>query len=79
MKIFHRFIKRKLGDYFFEDYIACQEMKETLQILKRELEYFINYFDELVSIFFFFFFQMATEKVLILFLIIQNLKKIEIK
>ena len=54
MKIFHRFIKRKLGDYFFEDYIACQEMKETLQILKRELEYFINYFDELVSILFFF-------------------------
>ena len=54
MIVFHRFIKRKLSDYFFEDYIACQEIKETLQILKRELKNFINYFDELVTILFFF-------------------------
>ena len=75
MIVFHRFIKRKLSDYFFEDYIACQEIKETLQILKRELKNFINYFDELVTILFFFL-PDRYRKVLILLLIIQNLKKI---
>ena len=74
MIVFHKFIKRKLGDYFFEDYIVCQEIKETLEILKRELENFINYFDELACIFFFF--QIVTEKLLFLFLIIQNFMKI---
>ena len=73
MIVFHKFIKRKLGDYFFEDYIVCQEIKETLEILKRELENFINYFDELVCIFFFFL--IVTEK-LFLFLLIQNFMKI---
>ena len=74
MLVFHRFIKRKLGNYLFDDYIVCQEIKETFVILKRELINFINHFYELLTIFFFF--QIATEKVWILFLIIQNLKKI---
>ena len=73
MKVFHKFINRKLGDYFFEDYIVCQEIKETLEILKRELENFINYFDELVCIFFFF---LIVTKKLFLFLLIQNFMKI---
>ena len=54
MIVLHRFIKRKLGNYLFDDYIVCQEIKETLEILKRELINFINSFYELLTIFFFF-------------------------
>ena len=44
MIVFHRFIKRKLGDYFFEDYIACQEIKKNITNLKKRTKKFYTLF-----------------------------------
>ena len=42
--------------FFVEDYAACEEIKEALEKLKKELRTFVYYFDDLLTTFFFFFF-----------------------
>ena len=54
MEIFRKSVNNKLPNFFAEDYTACEEMKEALEKLKKELGDFVYYFDDLVTTLFFF-------------------------
>ena len=54
MEIFRKSVNNKLPNFFAEDYTVCEEMKEALEKLKKELGDFVYYFDDLVTTFFFF-------------------------
>ena len=64
MDVFRKCINNELSDFFVEDYAACEEIKEALEKLKKELRTFVYYFDDLLTTLFFFF-QIITEIVLI--------------
>ena len=54
MAIFPKSVNNELSNFFVENYTACEEIKEALEKLKKELEDFVYYFDDLVTTFFFF-------------------------
>ena len=64
MDVFRKCINNELSDFFVEDYAACEEIKEALEKLKKELRTFVYYFDDLLTTLFFFS-QIITEIVLI--------------
>ena len=41
MDVFRKCINNELSDFFVEDYAACQEIKEALEKLKKELLLYI--------------------------------------
>ena len=54
MEIFRKSVNNELSNFFVEDYTVCEEIKEALEELKKELRNFVYYFDDLVTTFFFF-------------------------
>ena len=53
MEIFRKSVNNKLPNFFAEDYTVCEEMKEALEKLKKELGDFVYCFDDLVTTLFF--------------------------
>ena len=54
MAIFPKSVNNELSNFFVENYTVCEEIKEALEKLKKELGDFVYYFDDLVTTFFFF-------------------------
>ena len=64
MDVFRKCVNNDLSDFFVEDFAVCEEIKETLEKLRKELQTFVYYFDDLLTTFFFFS-QIVTEIALI--------------
>ena len=54
VNVFCKSVNNELSNFFVEDYTACEEIKEALEKLKKELGNFVHYFDDLVTTLFFF-------------------------
>ena len=54
MAIFPKSVNNELSNFFVENYTVCEEIKEALEKLKKELGDFVYYFDDLVTTLFFF-------------------------
>ena len=54
MAIFPKSVNNELSNFFVENYTACEEIKEALEKLKKELGDFVYYFNDLVTTLFFF-------------------------
>ena len=53
MAVFCKCVNNELSDFFVEDFAVCEEIKEALEKLKKELQMFVYYFDDLLTTFFF--------------------------
>ena len=54
MEVFRKSVNNEWSNYFVEDYTACEEIKEALEELKKELRTSAYHFDGLVTTLFFF-------------------------
>ena len=54
MAIFPKSVNNELSNFFVENYTVCEEIKEALEKLKKELGDFVYYFNDLVTTLFFF-------------------------
>ena len=53
MAIFPKSVNNELSTFFVESYTECEEIKEALEKLKKELEDLVYYFNDLMTTFFF--------------------------
>ena len=53
MDVFRKCVNNDLSDFFVEDFAVCEEIKEALEKLRKELQTFVYYFDDLLTTFFF--------------------------